>query len=296
MDNYIQLENGVLKLNNISEDEVLLSKKQIAKLYNEDEYIIAKYLKNNVGYNNFKKVKLYNLDVIIKVGFMVKNEECEKFRNNYENVIKEYITKGYVVNSKKIDYLKNIVKENNDISNNINKIIEDDEFTDIFKITKSYTNALNMLEKYDSNKLKKPMGNKSIRKIEYSMCKEIILNMQLQESSKIFGIERDMGLDSIINNIYQSFKGKDVYPTIEEKTCNFLYLIVKNHVFIDGNKRIGAILFIYFLNFYNLFRKNNANVISPETLIIVTLFIAQSNPREKESIIDLLMNLLDNSN
>ena len=110
----------------------------------------------------------------------------------------------------------------------------------------------------------------------------------------MFALERDNGLASIINNIYQSFDGKDLYPTVEEKAANFLYLITKNHTFIDGNKRIAATLFIYFLNFYNILYKENEQVIDNNTLVAITLLIAQSNPKEKEIIIDLVLNFLQN--
>ncbi len=100
------------------------------------------------------------------------------------------------------------------------------------------------------------------------------------------------GLESVINNIYQEFDGQDVYQSIEEKACNFLYLIVKDHIFIDGNKRIGATLFLYFLNFYGLFRKDGKNIVEPETLVAITLFVAQSSSKEKDVVIDLLMNIL----
>lgn len=119
-----------------------------------------------------------------------------------------------------------------------------------------------------------------------------INDMPFKQSSTIFAIERDQGLESIIHNIYKEFAGQEVYPSIEEKACNFLYFIVKNHIFVDGNKRIGATLFLYFLNFYGLLRKNGKNIIEPATLVAVTLFVAQSNSKEKDVVIDLLMNIL----
>lgn len=109
-----------------------------------------------------------------------------------------------------------------------------------------------------------------------------------------FGVERDKGLDSIIKNIYQQIGNQDAYESIEEKACNFLYFIIKDHVFVDGNKRIAATLFLYFLNFYNLLKIDGKNVIEPETLVAVTLFIAQSNSKEKEIIVELVMNILLN--
>jgi len=116
--------------------------------------------------------------------------------------------------------------------------------------------------------------------------------LKFGSDSNLFGLERNEGLKSIINTIYQSFDSIDLYPTIEEKAANFLYLITKNHTFIDGNKRIAATLFIYFLNFYNILYKENCQVIDNNTLVALTLLIAESNPKEKEILIDLVMNFL----
>ena len=120
----------------------------------------------------------------------------------------------------------------------------------------------------------------------------IVSRLKFNSDSDLFALERDQGLKAIIGNIYQSFDGKDLYPTTEEKAANFLYLITKNHIFIDGNKRIAATLFIYFLEFNNLLFKDNKNVIDNNTLVAITLLIAQSNPKEKDILIDLIMNFL----
>ena len=150
-----------------------------------------------------------------------------------------------------------------------------------------------MLDDYDHRTLKKIKGTTDNRRIRYQDCLDIIHKLKFNEKSEIFGIERDKGLESIINNVYQSFDGQDIYNSIEEKSANFLYLIVKNHVFVDGNKRIAATLFIYFLNFYGLLFKDNKQVIDNNTLAALTLLIAESNPKEKEVIIDLVMNFLN---
>ncbi len=121
-----------------------------------------------------------------------------------------------------------------------------------------------------------------------------ISKLKFNNDSDLFALERNKGLQAIIGNIYQSFDGKDVYPTTEEKAANFLYLITKNHTFIDGNKRIAATLFIYFLKFYNILYRDNRQVIDNNTLVAVTLLIAQSNPKEKNILIDLVMNFLNN--
>ena len=130
--------------------------------------------------------------------------------------------------------------------------------------------------------MKKIKGNIDERKIEYNECIKIINKLKFNEEGSLFAIERDRRLESIICNIYQRFSGQDVYKSIEEKSANFLYLIVKNHVFTDGNKRIAATLFIYFINYYGILYKNEKQIINNNTLTALTLLIAESNPKEKE--------------
>ena len=122
---------------------------------------------------------------------------------------------------------------------------------------------------------------------------DLISLLKFNEESEIFALERNKGLNSIINTIYMSFGGQDVYPTIEEKAANFLYLIIKDHTFIDGNKRIAATLFIYFLEFYNILYRDSERIIDNNTLVAITLLVAQSNPKEKDILIDLIMNFLN---
>ncbi len=131
--------------------------------------------------------------------------------------------------------------------------------------------------------MNKPKGTSSNEQIKYEDCIDIINKLRFANDSNLFALERNKGLESIIGNIYQTFGNVDVYKTIEEKAANFLYLITKNHTFIDGNKRIAATLFIYFLDFYNILYKNNKRVIDNNALVALTLLIAQSNPKEKKS-------------
>lgn len=140
----------------------------------------------------------------------------------------------------------------------------------------------------------KPNGTIRKEKIKYEDCIKIISKLKFNNKSDLFALERNHGLASIIENIYASFDGIDVYKSIEEKAANFLYLITKNHTFIDGNKRIAATLFIYFLDFYDILYNNNQQIIDNNTLVAITILIAQSNPKEKEILIDLVMNFLTN--
>lgn len=161
------------------------------------------------------------------------------------------------------------------------------------KVIGGYLKALDLLDDYNHRTLKKIEGNVDDRKIEYQECINIINKLRFNEESSLFAVKRDKGLESIIGFI-KVLHGQDIYKSIEEKGANFLYLIVKNHVFVDGNKRIAATLFIYFLNFYGILYKNGKQVIDNNTLTALTLLIAESNPKEKDVIINLVMNFLNN--
>ena len=161
------------------------------------------------------------------------------------------------------------------------------------KVIVGYSKALDLLDDYNHRTLKKIEGNVDDRKIEYQECINIINKLRFNEESSLFAVKRDKGLESIIGFI-KVLHGQDIYKSIEEKGANFLYLIVKNHVFADGNKRIAATLFIYFLNFYGILYKNGKQVIDNNTLTALTLLIAESNPKEKDVIINLVMNFLNN--
>ena len=167
------------------------------------------------------------------------------------------------------------------------------EAKEIIKVINNYSNALNLLDDYDHKRIIKPSGTKDNKKITYEDCMNVIGKLKFNSDSNLFALERDEGLKEVIGTIYQSFDGKDLYPTIEEKAANFLYLITKNHTFIDGNKRIAATLFIYFLEFYNILYNENGQIINNNTLVAITLLIAQSNPKEKDILIDLVMNFLN---
>ena len=200
-----------------------------------------------------------------------------------------------VSNQKRFEYLEKTVKLI-DIAGRIDTELKGSEAQEIIKVVNNYSNALNLLDDYDHKRISKPSGTINNNKIVYEDCVEIVSKLKFNSDSDLFALERDKGLKAILGNIYQSFDGKDLYPTIEEKAANFLYLITKNHTFIDGNKRIAATLFIYFLEFYNLLYNDNGQVIDNNTLVAITLLIAQSNPKEKDVLIDLVMNFLRNDN
>ena len=230
--------------------------------------------------------------MIISIGYHVKSKNGIIFRKWANKVLKDYLIKGYSVNQKRLEYLEKTIKLI-DIAGRIDQKLNGNEAQEIIKIINNYSNALNLLDDYDHGKVVKPKGTNSDNKINYKNCMNIINQLRWKSDSSLFALERDKGLESIIGNIYASFNGQDVYHSVEEKASNFLYLITKNHTFIDGNKRIAATLFIYFLEFYNILYKNGKQVIDNNTLVAITLLIAGSNPKEKDILIDLVMNFLN---
>ena len=302
----IIFENQNVKLEVSMKDEtVWLTQAQIAKLFDRDVGVISRHIKNvfeeeldeksNLQKmqiaNSDKLVNFYNLDVIISVGYRVKSKNGVIFRKWSNKILKDYLIKGYVVNEKRLEYLEKTVKLIDIASRNLEGL-DGVGASDIIKVLQRYTKSLDLLDDYDHKSLTKPKGNISSAKISYKNCIDIIKTLKFHEKSDIFAMERDKGLESIINNIYQTFDSKDVYESIEEKAANFLYTCVKNHVFIDGNKRIAATLFIYFLQFYDILYINDRAVIDNNTLASLTLLIAESNPKEKELLIQLIMNFL----
>lgn len=306
----IIFENQNIKLEvNMQDETVWLTQSQMAQLFDRDVKTISKHIKNAFDEeldeksnsqkmriaNSDKPVNIYDLDVIISVGYRVKSKNGVIFRKWANKVLKDYMIKGYAVNQKRLEYLEKTIKLI-DIAGRIDTELKGTEAQEIIKVINNYSNALNLLDDYDHKRISKPNGTTNNNKIVYEDCMDIVSKLKFNSDSDLFALERDKGLKAIIGNIYQSFDGKDLYPTIEEKAANFLYLITKNHTFIDGNKRIAATLFIYFLEFYNLLYNDNRQVIDNNTLVAITLLIAQSNPKEKDVLIDLVMNFLRNDN
>ena len=308
----ILFENQGVKLEvNLKDETVWLNREQLAKLFDRDIKTIGKHINNALKEElandtavvakfattatDGKKyqVEYYNLDMILSIGYRVKSKNGVTFRRWANKILKDYMLKGYAVNQKRLEYLEKTIKLI-DIANRIDERLEGNDAKEILKVIGEYSKALNLLDDYDHRTLKKINGNIDDRKINYNDCIEIINKLRFREESSLFAVERDKGLESIIGNIYQSFAGQDIYKSIEEKATNFLYLIVKNHVFADGNKRIAATLFIYFLNYYGILYKNQKQIIDNNTLAALTLLIAESNPKEKDVIIDLVMNFLNN--
>ena len=307
----IIFENQNVKLKvNMKDETVWLNREQMAKLFDRDIKTIGKHIHNALeeeldnstvakfatvakegGRDVTRNIEYYNLDMIISVGYRVKSKNGLIFRRWANKILKDYLIKGYAVNEKRLACLEKTVKLIDIASRNLEGL-DTVGASDIIKVLQSYTKSLDLLDDYDHRKITKPKGNKSKEKITYKNCIDIIKTLKFNEASDVFAVEKDKGLESIIYNIYQTFDGNDVYESIEEKAANFLYICVKNHVFVDGNKRIAATLFIYFLQFYNILYQNNRAIIDNNTLASLTLLIAESNPKEKEIMVDLIMNFL----
>ena len=311
----ILFENQDVKLEvNMKDETVWLSQQQMAELFDSSRTNIIEHINNIYSDGELDKIStcqdfrqvrkegkrdvvrsipFYNLDMIISVGYRVNSKRGVIFRKWANKVLKDYLLKGYAVNQKRLEYLEKTIKLI-DIAGRMDTELKTAEAKEIIKVINNYSNALNLLDDYDHKRIIKPSGTKDNKKITYEDCMNVIGKLKFNSDSNLFALERDEGLKEVIGTIYQSFDGKDLYPTIEEKAANFLYLITKNHAFIDGNKRIAATLFIYFLEFYNILYNENRQIIDNNTLVAITLLIAQSNPKEKDILIDLVMNFLNN--
>ena len=292
----------------LEKDTVWLTANQMAELFDKDEKTIRKHINNifedeELDYDNNtqkmrvvgvkQKVPFYTLDVIISVGYRVKSKRGILFRRWANSVLKEYLIKGYALNQKRLEELSTVI--------NIISRSSVPEISGVASVLDSFTKGLNILDDYDHQVLKKPSSNdknnseqKESWQLTYEEGRKVIESMRFAETSNLFGNEKDNSFKSTLGAIYQTFDGKDVYPTLEEKAANLLYMLVKNHSFNDGNKRIAAALFIYFLEKNNLLFDSNKNqIIDNNTLAAMTLMIALSKPEEKEIMCLLVLNMLN---
>lgn len=298
----------------INNETVWLSQEEMASLFDVDRTRIVRHINNiykdkeldvastcaenaQVQIEGNRKVnrtiKIYNLDMIISVGYRVKSQRGIIFRKWANKVLKEYLIQGYSINKKRIEVLnKTIEVQNKMLSSSLN--IDQEALVNVIE---KYTKALDLLDDYDHQCLVKPKGNETLYKLPYSDCKIIIDSMKFKNMSSVFGVEKENGkLEGILAAIYQNIFGLEVYPSLEEKAAHLLYFIVKDHPFIDGCKRIAATLFLEFLNRNHALIKNGKIIISNDTLVAITVLTAESNPEEKEVIIKLIMNFLSKEN
>lgn len=321
-----QSEDGKAEVQVKFEHEtVWLSQRQMAELFDKDTDTIGLHLKNifesgeldelstteessvvqKEGKRNIKRrLKLYNLDAIISVGYRVNSKRGVQFRIWANKVLKEYLVKGFSINEKRLAQnnehlkeLKNSVKILGEVLNY--KPLTNDESIGLLKIISDYAYALDVLDQYDYQKLEiNNTSGKEIYKLTYEEAiNQIKLAKKAYVNSELFGNEKDKSFKSSLTTIYQTFDGVDLYPSIEEKAANLLYFITKNHSFSDGNKRIAAFLFLYFLERNGiLFDEFGNKRITDNTLVALTLMIAVSRPEEKETMTKVVVNLINKNN
>ncbi|MFT4070944.1 MAG: virulence protein RhuM/Fic/DOC family protein [Dysgonamonadaceae bacterium] len=243
----------------------------------------------------------YNLDIIISVGYRVKSQRGTQFRIWANSVLKEYLIKGYAISqnakTEQLDDLKKTVKL---LSNVIDsKMLSADEATGLLRVITDYTYALDTLDKYDFQKLEiEKTTTKEPFRADYNNAMEAIYVLRNKfGSGGLFGNEKDESFKSSISTIYQTFGGMELYPSIEEKAAMLLYLVTKNHSFSDGNKRIAAFLFLWFLEKNGiLYRNDNTRLIENNTLVALTLMIAESRTEEKDVMVKVVINLINKNN
>ena len=234
-------------------------------------------------------VDFYNLDMIISVGYRVKSQNGVIFRKWATSILKDYMMKGYAINEKRIEVLNKTVSiQSRMLASTLG--IEEKE---VLNVIEAYSNALSLLDDYDHGCISKPKGKDSIYQLTYEECRTLIDSMKYGGFSDVFGVEKEPGkLNGIIAAVYQNVFGQEIYPSIEEKAANLLYFLVKDHPFVDGCKRIGASIFLEFLNKNQHLIIDGKQIISDSALVAITLMIAESRPEEKETMVKLVMNFL----
>ena len=289
----------------VKAETVWLSQAQMAQLFGKDRTVIGRHIRNAISEGEIEpetmcakiahlaenaagsvKIEIYNLDVIIAVGYRVHSPRGVEFRRWATRVLKEYIVRGYALNRERLKQLGQAVEVMKRVSNSL-------DTEQVLDVVKTYSSALDLLDSYDHQTIAKPKAKGRSVELTYEECRRFIDGMKFSADSALFGNEKDGSFKSALGAVYQSFGGKDLYPSAQEKAANLLYLVTKNHGFSDGNKRIAAGLFLYFLKRNRLLlRKDGSKRIAPHTLVALTVMIAESKPQEKEMMVNLVMTFL----
>ena len=309
----------------LEEETVWLTPIQMAKLFDKTRQTILEHIKNvydeeeldrNSTCRKFRQVQLegnreivrwidyYSLDTIISVGYRVKSKRGTQFRIWANKVLRDYLVHGYALNERKLKEQTERIKEIEVLLDNFSSIaekykLEQDIFSGILKVVSDYTRALDLLDEYDYQKLKIIETTKEEKfRISYAKARRVIGELSKKfGASSLFGKEKDNSFKGSIRTIYQTFSGKDLYPSVEEKAANLLYFIIKNHSFVDGNKRIAAAIFLWFLDSNKiLYKSTGEKRIADNALVALCLMIAESNPKEKETMVKVVVNLINKNN
>ena len=303
----ITFKDGTLELNvpvSWEQETVWLTRNQMAELFDRDVKTIGKHINNalkeeldNSTVANFatvqkeggrevkRNIEHYNLDMIISVGYRVKSTRGVQFRKWANSILKQYIIQGYAVNANRMNQLGEVIRIMKRTENSL-------DAKQVLSVIEKYSLALDLLDDYDHQTMKRPNGSKTVYILSYEECRQVIDSMKFSADSDLFGNEKDDSFKGSIGNIYQSFAGQDIYPTLEEKAANLLYFITKNHSFSDGNKRIAATMFLYFLDKNGILFADGNKLIDDHTLVALTIMIAESKPDEKEMMISVIMNCI----
>lgn len=318
-----QIEEGNTEISvNLNADTVWLNLNQMVELFQRDKSVISRHinnifkekelLKDSVVANNattasdgkIYQVDYYNLDVVISVGYRIKSKRGTDFRIWANKVIKEYLIKGYAINEKRLaqqTQLFNDLKQSIKVLENVfnQKGLSGDESIGLLKVISDYAYALDILDQYDYQSLEihETSGKETYQLTYKEAISQIHLVKEKYGNSDLFGREKDKSFRSSVSTIYQTFDGVDLYPSIEEKAANLLYLITKNHSFSDGNKRIAAFLFLYFMERNGiLYDLDGEKRIADNALVALTLMIAVSKTEDKETITKIIVNLINKRN
>lgn len=288
----------------LRQNELWLTRNQIAELFDRDVKTIGKHINNalreEVDLATVAKfaiiqkegervvernVEHYNLDMIASVGYRVKSHRGIEFRRWANSVLKQYILQGYAVNNNRIAQLGEVIQIMKRMENSLDS-------RQVLSVIEKYSEALDLLDSYDHQNMARPKGNVATYELSYDECRKVIASMRFGDESELFGKEKDDSFKGSIGNIYQSFGGQDVYPTLEEKAAHLLYFVTKNHSFYDGNKRIAAAIFLYFLDKNGVLFREGEKLIDDHTLVALTIMIAESRPEEMEMMITVVMNCI----
>ena len=289
----------------VNAETVWLTQAQMAQLFERSQSVIARHINNafaegevnreeayaKIAYlaenaSGTAKVAIYNLDVIISVGYRVHSQRGVEFRRWATKVLKEYLVRGYAANKDRLRQLGMAVEVMKRVSGSL-------DAAQVLDVVQTYSAALDLLDGYDHQTVAKPKAKGRSVELTYEECRKFIDAMKFASASALFGNEKDGSFKSALGAVYQSFGGKDLYPSAQEKAANLLYLVTKNHGFSDGNKRIAAALFLYFLKRNRLLlRKDGSKRIADHTLVALTVMIAESKPAEKEMMVNLVMTFL----
>lgn len=284
----------------VERETVWLTQAQMRELFERDISVISRHISSifkegevdrdsNLHFlqiaNSDKPVAYYSLDVIISVGYRVKSKRGVEFRKWANTVLKQYILQGYAVNNNRIAQLGEVIQIMKRTENSLDS-------RQVLSVIEKYSEALDLLDSYDHQNMTRPKGNSATYELSYDECREVIASMRFGDESELFGKEKDDSFKGSIGNIYQSFGGQDVYPTLEEKAAHLLYFVTKNHSFYDGNKRIAAAMFLYFLDKNGVLFREGDKLIDDHTLVALTIMIAESRPEEMEMMITVVMNCI----